>query len=385
MTGFWRAALVAGLGILLAVIGVFVIAVEHAKAPSETEPALVQATQAPVASSTPLISVPTTTPAKAKVQSVKPRAQKPPTETPITTVLQAVTAPLGVPQATSTPLSLNEEVRAAVVNILCITQAGGPLNSISGSGVIVDPRGIILTNAHVAQYFLLKNYPVQDFVECTIRTGSPASPKYRAELMFLPPAWITKNAQKINQERPMGNGEHDYAILRITGTVNANIPMPQSFPYLQISIDPPASGNQCLIAAYPAGFLGGISIQKDLYQASSVATVGELFTFASSTIDLFSVGGSIVAQQGSSGGAAADTGGILMGIIVTSTDAPDTGGRDLRALATAYIVRDFQNQYGASLATFLSHDAALEAAQFAVTTAPSLTATLINAVEHPVP
>lgn len=379
-----RTVFVALSGLLIAILGAFAVAVESAKAPSEMEPARVEAPQI-TASTSPTVATASTTTQKPVAKAPKPAAVKAPVETPITTALQAVTAPLGVPQATSTSLSLNEEVRAAVVNILCVTQAGGPLNSISGSGVIVDPRGIILTNAHVAQYFLLKDYPVRDFVSCTIRTGSPASPKYKAELMFLPSAWINKNAQKINQEKPLGNGEHDYAILRITGTVNQNIPMPSAFPYLQISVDPPASGDQSLIAAYPAGFLGGVSIQRDLYQASSVATVGELFTFATSTIDLFSVGGSIVAQQGSSGGAAADKGGILMGIIVTSTDAPDTGNRDLRALATAYIVRDFQNQYGASLATFLSRDSALEAVEFAQTTAPSLMTTLINAVEHPTP
>lgn len=381
----WRTVLVAGFGILIVILGAFIVTVEHAQAPSENQPARVAAPTGEKASSTPATIIATSTPAAAapKTKTPKPVAQP---ETPISSAVQAVTAPLGLSQSTTTlSLDLNERVRSAVVNILCISQAGGPLNSVSGSGVIIDSRGIILTNAHVAQYFLLKNYPVPGFVECTVRTGNPAQPKYKAELVFLPPSWIEKNAQKINQEKPTGNGEHDYALLRITGPVNSNIPMPDSFPYLQIAVDPPALGDHSLIAGYPAGFLGGIGIQKDLYQASSLATIGELFTFATSTIDLFSIGGSIVAQQGSSGGAAADTYGILIGIIVTSTDAPDTGSRDLRALATAYLVRDFQTQYGTSLATFLSRDTALEAAQFAANTAPALTSTLVNAIQHPAP
>ena len=89
-----------------------------------------------------------------------------------------------------------------------------------------------------------------------------------------------------------------------------------------------------------------------------------------------------MAQQGSSGGAAADKYGVLIGVIVTSTEAPDTGSRDLRALATSYIVRDFKNQFGTSLETFLSHDLETEASQFKTNTAPSLSATLINAIEH---
>jgi hypothetical protein len=381
MFGLSRTTTVAGLGILIAMLGAFVVTVEYAKAPSETEPARVQQPETAIASSTPVVTAATTTPEKPKTETPKPPVPKPATEPTITSIVEAVTAPIGEPQATST-LSLNERVRAAVVNILCITQSGGPLNSISGSGVIVDPRGIIITNAHVAQYFLLKNYPVPNFVECTIRTGNPAEPKYKAELVFMPTAWITKNAGKINEEKPMGNGEHDYAFLRITGTVHSNIPMPAAFPYLQISIDPPALGDKSLIAGYPAGFLGGISVQKELYQASSLATVGELYTFETSTIDLFSIGGSIVAQQGSSGGAAADEYGILTGIIVTSTEAAETSARDLRALATSYIVRDFQIQSGTALGAFLSRDLAIEAAKFAGNVAPGLTATLINAIEH---
>lgn len=381
MFGFWRAVLIAGLGILLALVGAFVVTAEHAKAPTENEPARIKEAQIPVASSTPTLPVATTTPEKPKVEKPKIPTPPTPTETEVISVPKIITAPLGLPQATTSALSLNEKVRAAVVNILCVTETGGPLNSISGSGVVIDSRGIILTNAHVAQYFLLKDYPRPNFVNCTVRIGNPAEPKYKAELVFLPASWITKNASKINEEKPMGNGEHDYAFLRITGTVHPNVSMPASFPYLQIAVDPPALHDPTLIAGYPAGFLGGIAIQKDLYQASSLANIGELYTFVESTIDLFSIGGSIVAQQGSSGGAVADRGGILIGVIVTSTEAPDTGSRDLRALATSYIVRDFEIQYGAPLATFLSKDMTQEASLFTANQAPSLSATLIGAIK----
>ena len=38
---------------------------------------------------------------------------------------------------------------------------GRLFNPISGSGVIVDSRGVVLTNAHVGQFFLLHDYPRQ--------------------------------------------------------------------------------------------------------------------------------------------------------------------------------------------------------------------------------
>lgn len=278
-------------------------------------------------------------------------------------------------------IALNDKVRAAIVNIICVTKNAGPLNSISASGVIIDPRGTIITNSHVGQYLLLKDYPSAGFIECTIRTGSPAQPKYTAELIFLPPSWITDNASKINQSKPTGNGEHDYAFLRITGTVHPNITLPTAFSFLPVSISPPEEGQALIAAGYPAGFLGGITVQKDLYASSAITHVAELFTFDTNTIDLFSLGGSIIAQQGASGGAAVNEDGALMGIIVTATDAPDTASRDLRAISTPYIIRDFKKEAGVSIDTYLNGDTAVEAQNFANTVAPALTAQLIKAIE----
>ena len=48
---------------------------------------------------------------------------------------------------------INEVTRDAIVNIFCTTKSGGSFKPITGSGVVIDKRGIILTNAHVAQYF----------------------------------------------------------------------------------------------------------------------------------------------------------------------------------------------------------------------------------------
>lgn len=294
--------------------------------------------------------------------------------------IPSVVSPVSAPVLIQSVTSLNEQVRGVVVNILCSTKASGPLNSISASGVIIDPRGLIVTNAHVGQYFLLKDYPTPNFVECVIRTGSPATPKYTAELLFLPPSWIADNAQKINQANPTGNGEHDYAFLRITGTVSNSVILPINFSYAPMSIDPPIEGEGVLAAGYAAGFLGGITVQKDLYASSATTKVGEVYTFGSDTIDLFSLGGTVVSQQGSSGGAAVNANGVLVGVIVTSSDAPETGGRDLRAISTSYIVSDFLKESGTPLSVYLSGNTALTANVFAQSIAPTLTSALVKAI-----
>src|SRR3989344_2224120 len=72
------------------------------------------------------------------------------------------------------PEQINANARAALVNVLCVTKIGGPFAPISGSGVIVDSRGVVLTNAHVGQFFLLRDFRERGFIDCVVRTGSPA-------------------------------------------------------------------------------------------------------------------------------------------------------------------------------------------------------------------
>lgn len=307
--------------------------------------------------------------------------------TPLNEVLSILQPPevLPAPSPVSTE-TLNEVVRGAVVNILCATLGAGPVNPISASGVVIDPRGIILTNAHVAQYLLLKDYPAPGFIECVARTGSPATPAYSLELLFIPPSWVVKNAEKIDDERPTGNGEHDYALLRVVEPLRAELPA--LLPHLPLVSDSPLPGVSVLLAGYPAGFLGGTIIAKELYAASTNARVGEVYTYNANTIDLFSIGSSILAQQGSSGGAVAvsstesDSGAALLGLIVTSSDAPDTGSRDLRALSTEYILRDFAAERGISFPDFVAREPHDEAARFATTLVPTLSTLLINALEY---
>ncbi|KKT74656.1 MAG: hypothetical protein UW71_C0017G0009, partial [Parcubacteria group bacterium GW2011_GWB1_44_7] len=89
---------------------------------------------------------------------------------------------------------LNEKVRTSIVNIICTTKTGGLFKPISGSGVLIDKKGVILTNAHIGQYLLLKNYMIPDFLTCIIRTGSPAYPRYIADLLYISPRWINEHA-----------------------------------------------------------------------------------------------------------------------------------------------------------------------------------------------
>ena len=95
-------------------------------------------------------------------------------------IVQSTTTPKSV-KATVSPQEMQmlldnsaTALRNALVNIICSVPIGSDLHSISGSGIIIDSKGIILTNAHIAQYFLFADRDVS----CVIRSGSPATNKY---------------------------------------------------------------------------------------------------------------------------------------------------------------------------------------------------------------
>lgn len=278
--------------------------------------------------------------------------------------------------------ALNTEVRPAIVNILCSTD-NGSLFPISGSGVVIDPRGIILTNAHIAQYQLVAEHYL-DSLTCTIRTGNPARNTYTTELMYFPPQWAKEHGAEITNRTPRGTGEHDYALLRITGHVDADTDLPESFPFIPPTLaEPLALGEQVLLAAYPAGFLDSATIQTNLFQSTATAVVQKRFVFAEGEpIGLVSIGGTILSQGGASGGAAITGTGELAALIVTRSDGETTAERDLRALTTTHIDESTRAALGFGLATLLEQDPATYARTFRQTIAPTLVQYFIPALEE---
>lgn len=281
-----------------------------------------------------------------------------------------------VPSVTSAPDTdeLNDQARAALVNILCVQGTGSLLGSITGSGIIIDPRGIIITNAHIGEYFLFEHYPEKDALDCVIRTGAPATIAYDAELLYISPQWVRDNAHTINDENPEGTGENDFALLRITSS-RTQIPLPSQFPFIapDTSDETLVKDAPVLLASYPAGFLGGIIIQKELWPASAVSSITQLFTFKTGSIDLISVGGSIIAQKGSSGSGVIDIGTGKMVALVSTTSAGDTtDARDLNAITLAHINRSISADLSIDLQTFLAGNPATQAILFSQTLFPTL-------------
>ena len=318
-------------------------------------------------------------PVSTTTQKIIPDKKKPAPLLPTSKPAISVMIPPTEPNQSINFSELNEKVRTALVNIICTTKTGGLFKPISGSGVLIDKRGIILTNAHIGQYLLLKNYLIPDFLTCVIRTGSPAYPRYSADLLYISPRWINEHASDITAQEPLGTGQYDYALLLITRGI-AEEKLPDSFPSLPYNPTENGykKGTPVVLASYPAGFLGGINIQQNLYIASSVGTIDKIFTFKENTFDLFSVSGSIVAQKGASGGAIVGSDGQLIGVIATATDANTTSERSLQAITIAHIERSLNEEMTMNLESFLSGDLNERLQSFQKTLAPALTEALVK-------
>ena len=278
----------------------------------------------------------------------------------------------------------NEKLRGNIVNIFCTTKIDGDLKPISGSGVVISDKGIILTNAHIGQYFLLKNHRIKDFITCIGRTGSPAMPFYTLELLYLPESWLKENAPKIKEETPTGTGENDYAFLGITGVIPASATFPNQFLHSTPETENIfIIGTPVLLAAYPAGFLGGIVLQKDLWLTSSVSNIEKNYYFGTpSTTDLFSIKGNILSQKGASGGAVTSlVTGNLLGIITTATDAKTTAERNLNAITLPYIEQAFEKESGQKFLDFINKPVSILANNFDIIMREKLTTIITEALD----
>jgi hypothetical protein len=277
--------------------------------------------------------------------------------------------PVPVPAPTPPPLPATGDpgldatalaLRGALVNIICHAPVGSAVHSISGSGIFVDSKGIILTNAHIAQYFLLADRNVS----CIIRAGSPAASIYNADLIYIPPPWLRANASVLTTVNPSGNGEFDFAFLAITKSTTTS-QLPSAFPALPLATVSPKKGTPVVIATYGAQFLETSQVLTSLFPTVVFGSIMDVFTFVANTIDVIALGGSIAAQEGSSGGGIADASGRLIGTITTSTITGATDTRSLNAITASYIRAEYAGETGSTLDTLFAEPTATSVADFA--------------------
>ncbi|GIW68246.1 MAG: hypothetical protein KatS3mg099_194 [Candidatus Parcubacteria bacterium] len=298
----------------------------------------------------------------ASTQARQPSNQPSRAPASTTTPKTPVSATSSQPQPPAQWSVINQKARSSLVNIRCVRRAtttqGVLVSSISGSGVFIDPRGVILTNAHIAYPLALSGTPEFGDVRCEVRSGAPARFLGEASLLFLPLAWARENSGITTaRETYLSTGEYDYALLRLKSAApDADLATRTAAPWLPTI---PQKGQEVLVAAYPVEFYSPEIIERALYPVSTIANVAERYAFSSnpSVAATFSLPGVILAQKGASGGGVFLENGALTGIITTGgVSATSTGDRVLYALSLLSIDMSLRKATGMGLQALLAGD-----------------------------
>lgn len=246
-------------------------------------------------------------------------------------------------------------LKQALVNVLCSSRLQN-VRGISGSGVIIDQDGIILTVAHIAQMQLLAETLPRNSVECVIRTGDPARATYKAKLIYISESWLAANPTTLISSQAKGTGEHDIALLAITERSDGGA-LPASFPFISFSHEDARTGEQVLVGGYAAQGLSTAQVRNALSPTFKQSVVTERYTFKTATQDALAIPGGEVAQEGSSGGGAANTDGELIGIISTSLTTGEYANRHVRVITPLHIEENFRREMGQSISDYLREPA----------------------------
>lgn len=280
---------------------------------------------------------------------------------------------------------LRDTIKDALVNIYCQYKTDTYIRTTTGTGFFINAKGVILTNAHVAQFLLLKDGKGSTAsTECVIRTGDPATPKYKAELLYISPTWIFENAHVITEETPRGTGERDYALLYVSKSTD-NSPLPAHFPTIQVNstlLSRSTTGKSVFTAGYPAESLLRHGANTTLLPVVASTTIGTLYTFGSNYADIFSISESPVGEQGASGGPIVTTDNRdVIGLIVTKGDARTEGEHSLRAITLSYVDRTIVEETGFSLLQNMQGDIAHRGAIFKKAIVPFLAGILEDKIQ----
>ncbi len=240
--------------------------------------------------------------------------------------------------------------KQSIVNIFCVGTKGNMISISTGSGIVLHKSGIILTNSHVAENFLI---PEKD---CSIRQGEIAVDKYKASPIYINEKWLEKNASALFSQSARGTGENDFALLGITKKID-NSNLDSNIPYTNINsteLTENNRGQKILIAGYPAGTLGTLSLRKYLSFVADVINISNVYTLDGSHVDVFETDITKVGQHGSSGGGIFDLDNKLIGLIVSVND--ESGNSKVNAITTTYISRAMKDETGKTLGEFINTD-----------------------------
>jgi hypothetical protein len=209
-----------------------------------------------------------------------------------------------------------------------------------------------MTNAHVAQYFLLDKE--LDTYNCALYQENIPTYGYVAELLYISPDWIKNNPGVLKSKNPRGTGENDYALLYITKNTNPALTKPKSFQFANVNTTYNAEiGDKINVAGFPGSPIGIGDLTHTVGLKKDTTSIEDIFTFGGNKIDVLATDVTPVAARGASGG------GIfrnsdLIALIVTTNGV--SGSAYINAITTNYINRDLKTDFGKSLSDLINGD-----------------------------
>lgn len=252
----------------------------------------------------------------------------------------------------------------ASVKIRCLQTTDKYKRLASGTGFLINSRGVIMTNAHVAQFLLLKDAEALGKTECVATVGTNENDAYSLGLLYISPSWLLKHASLIDSVTPKGTGENDFALVYVTGQKNGEA-ITRLFPFIPPATSPLSKaikGKEVIIVGYPR------LEDKSTPQTIATTTITDIFTFGSGYADIFSLASSTLGHQGASGGPVIDEYGRAIGILTTK----DPGTTILNAITMAHVDRGLQSEIDFDLASYLQGNLDYKAEVFNKTVSPIL-------------
>jgi hypothetical protein len=233
-------------------------------------------------------------------------------------------------------------VKDVVVNITCLEKTNSYTRLSTGSGVVITPSGLVLTNAHVAYPFLKSSQFGDPTYSCSIRRENIPNFGYNAHLVYYPTDWLRDNIEIIKDPAPVGTGENDYALLQITTGIGPT----------QISTSDLKTNLPITVAGYPGINSGVFEVDTKPGLKIAQTTIADFFTFNTRSYDVLQTGVNEVAKRGSSGGGIFNQNN-LYGIVVTTNS--NGQGSYINALTIPYIKKDFEEDTGTSFESFIQN------------------------------
>lgn len=275
-----------------------------------------------------------TPPPKLRPPAPPPAAPPPPAPTPTPSPLSQLLPPLPL-QLVEPKLSdreLYERLSPAIIQIFCAT----PEELSTASAAIVNERGLVLTNAHVAEIVRGAGE-----ANCQARRGSPADPFAKIQILY-----VADTSEKIPDTKI---AQRDFAFLRLVEPKAA-------FGVAAVSLAEAAEGETLLTLGYPSEFLASIAASANSNLVFSTLRVDGLADLDGerATAEGYVSKGGLVLQQGSSGTALFRRDGMIVGLIFATTKGATTAEREGIALTTAFIDRALKRETKEGLLEFIA-------------------------------